>query len=71
MGEYRLLMGWAVECTRHILPLLKGKIDGRITAALQTGENWKKGTVKTGAAMTVSLEAHAVAKKRTTRCHRR
>ncbi|MFD2161523.1 putative immunity protein [Paradesertivirga mongoliensis] len=60
--NHRRLMGWARECARRVLPLIK-TVDSRLIYALQVAEHWEKNKVPTGVAMKASLAAHAVARE--------
>lgn len=61
--EHQLLILWGKACADHILPLWGGHPDPRLTAALETAQEWAEGKVRTGAAMKASLAAHAVARE--------
>ncbi len=60
--HHRLLIRWARECTRHVVPLLAGTVDSRITHALLIAKEWEMGRAATGDAMKASVEAHAAAR---------
>jgi hypothetical protein len=59
--RHYLLMRWACDCAKHILPLFGRKIDGRLKNALSVAEEWRKGKASVGEARKASLGAIAVA----------
>ncbi len=61
--NHHKLIKWARECSEHVLPLIYGDIDKRLTFALFVAKEWEKGIVPTGVAMKASLDAHAVARE--------
>lgn len=61
--QHRLLMLWACDCAEHVLPLIGGKIDERLTAALIIGRKWAEGNASVGDARKASVEAHAFARE--------
>jgi hypothetical protein len=61
--HHRLLIRWARECTGHVMPLIQGTIDNRITHALLIAEEWEMGRATTGDAMKSSVGAHAAARE--------
>jgi hypothetical protein len=62
MEHHRLLIRWARQCTGHVIPLIEGAIDYRITHALLIAEEWETGRATTGDAMKASVDAHAAAR---------
>jgi hypothetical protein len=61
--HHRLLIRWARLCTGHVIPLIEGTIDNRITHALLIAEEWETGRATTGDAMKASVDAHAAARE--------
>ncbi|MEI7597385.1 MAG: putative immunity protein [Bacteroidota bacterium] len=61
LTEHRLLMKWAVDCVKHIFPLIEEDIDQRLNDALRVAKEWENGGVKVGDARKASLAAIAVA----------
>ena len=61
LKEHRLLMKWAIDCSRHILPLVEEDIDQRLNDALIVAKQWENGDGKVGDARKASLAAIAVA----------
>jgi hypothetical protein len=61
--HHRLLMIWACECVEHVLPLVDGILDNRLTFALIVGRNWAAGNASVGEARKASVEAHALARE--------
>ena len=57
------LMQWACDCVEHVLPLICGRIDPRLTRALQTARSWKRGNASVGDARKAAVEAIAVARE--------
>lgn len=45
LEHHRLLIDWARKCVLHVLPLLEGAVDERLTLALETAEAWGQGKV--------------------------
>ncbi len=64
-AHHRLLMGWAVQCSEHVLPLLGGNIDGRLLHALSVGREWERGGASVGEARKAAVGAIAVANEST------
>ena len=62
-NTHKKLIRWARLCSEHIMPLLKGKPDPRLSIALQTAKDWEQEKASTGAAMKASLAAHAAARE--------
>ncbi|NPV92386.1 MAG: hypothetical protein HPY50_16600 [Firmicutes bacterium] len=60
--NHHRLIRWARECSEHVLPLIGGNIDARLTHALFIAEEWENGNVPTGHAMKASLGAHTAAR---------
>jgi len=56
-------MIWACVCTEHVLPLLGGTFDERLTNALMIARQWAEGNTTVGEAMKASVVAHAVARE--------
>ena len=52
----KLLMKWAIDCVVHLLPLLNNNINEKINNALNIGNNWIIGNVKTGDVINCSRE---------------
>jgi hypothetical protein len=63
-NHYRLIR-WARECSEHVLPLLRDKIDSRLIHALFVAEEWENGRATVGAARNASVAAHAAAREST------
>jgi hypothetical protein len=63
--QHRQLMKWAIECSKHVLPLCGKEADERLLYALRTGEDWRLGKAPVGQAQKASLGAHAVAREQT------
>jgi hypothetical protein len=61
--HHRQLMIWACVCTEHVLPLLGGIIDERLTNALKIARGWANRNETVGEAMKASIGAHAVARE--------
>ncbi len=56
-------MNWAIDCVEHVLLLVPGRMpDQRLTHAIHVAKEWKKGNLKTGAAMQAAYGAHAAAR---------
>ncbi|MGL4610987.1 MAG: putative immunity protein [Trueperaceae bacterium] len=58
-----LLMRWACNCAKHVLPLLEDNIDERLTDALKTAKAWEKGKASVGDAQKAAWKAHTVARE--------
>jgi hypothetical protein len=56
-------MLWACDCAEHVLPLIGGKIDERLTDALIIGRKWAGGNASVGDARKASVVAHAYARE--------
>jgi len=54
--QQRLLMKWSMNCVNHLLPLLNNNINEYIIKAMDIGNNWIIGKVKTGSAIKISRE---------------
>jgi hypothetical protein len=63
--EHCLLIKWACDCAKHVLPLFGEQIDERLTNALKVANEWKLGKATVGAAKNASLDAIAVANEST------
>jgi hypothetical protein len=56
VNEQKQLMKWALECVNHLLPLLNGSINDKITNAITAGNNWITGKATTGDAIKSARE---------------
>ncbi|MBN1803488.1 MAG: hypothetical protein JW891_18405 [Candidatus Lokiarchaeota archaeon] len=63
LEQHHQLMRWAIQCTEHVLPLLKDNIDDRLANALTIAKAWEKGKASVGDARKASIEAHTVARE--------
>jgi hypothetical protein len=54
--QQKQLMKWALDCVKHLLPLLNNNINEKIIEALNIGNNWINGSAKTGDAIKISRE---------------
>ena len=54
--QQKLLMKWAFDCVNHLLPLLNNNINEYIINAIDIGDNWIIGKVKTGSTIKISME---------------
>ncbi len=63
--HHQQLMIWACACIEHVLPLLGGTIDERLTNAILIAKEWAEGNTTVGDAMKASVGAHAVARELT------
>ena len=61
--QHRQLMRWAIDCAGHVLHLFGKDTDERLTHALEVGEEWISGNVKTGVVQKASVAAHAAARE--------
>jgi hypothetical protein len=61
--NHRKLIRWARECSEHVVSLVGGIIDRRLSHALLVAEEWEKGQTPTGSAMMASRNAHAAARE--------
>jgi hypothetical protein len=61
--HHRLLMRWACDCAEHVLLLLEGNVDERLSDALKTASAWEKGEASVGDAQKAARKAHAVARE--------
>jgi hypothetical protein len=61
--NHRQLIRWARLCTLHAIARCQWEADLRVISALATADEWEKGKVKTGQAMTASLLAHSAARE--------
>lgn len=59
--NHRLLMKWAQDCARHVLPLLGKQINEGLSNALIIARKWETGKATVGDARNASLDAIAVA----------
>jgi hypothetical protein len=57
------LMLWACRCAEHVLPLLGGNVDARLTEALRVARAWADGKATVGDARRASVAAHAAARE--------
>jgi hypothetical protein len=60
--HHRLLMKWAHDCAKHVLPLLGDEIDERLIEALRVAVAWERGEASVGEARVTSVNAHAAAR---------
>ncbi|HEX8517598.1 MAG TPA: hypothetical protein VF868_15480 [Bacteroidia bacterium] len=60
--EHRKLMGWAIECAEHVLPLIDTEADNRLIYALEVAKEWENDKISTGIAMKASSGAHEAAR---------
>ena len=56
IDQQKQLMKWALECVNHLLPLLNGSINEKITNAITVGNNWITGKATTGDAIKSARE---------------
>jgi hypothetical protein len=63
--QHRQLMKWAIDCSKHVLPLFGKTVDERLLYALRIGEDWRLGKASVGQAQKASLGAHAAAREQT------
>ncbi len=61
--QHLQLAKWAVNCAGHVLPLLDGNVDPRLSHALDTAEAWMQGKASVGDARKASVDSHAVARE--------
>ncbi len=61
--QHYQLMHWACDCAKHVLPLIGGDVDRRLTDALTVAEAWSQGKASVGDARKASVGAHAVARE--------
>ena len=59
------LIGWAISCSEHVLPLFEGTIDMQLNHAIAVAKEWGKGKCSTGEAIKSSREVHALARNLT------
>jgi len=57
------LMLWACDCAEHLLSLIKGERDERLSGALEVGRAWTQGKATVGDARKASVAAHALARE--------
>jgi hypothetical protein len=57
------LMRWARICAENVLPLLKGRIDDRLSDALSVASKWEKGQATVGEARKASVECLKLARE--------
>ena len=63
--QHRLLMKWACDCAKHVLPLFGKKTDERLITALNVAKKWRQGKASVGDARKASLGAIAAANEAT------
>jgi hypothetical protein len=63
--HHRLLIRWAMDCSKNVLSLIDEPLDQRLVNALYVAEKWEKGNTRTGEAMKASVGAHQVAREST------
>jgi hypothetical protein len=61
--DHRKLMGWAIGCVEHVLPLTNHPIDEILSDGLKVAESWQQGIATTGDAMKASRAVHRLAKE--------
>ena len=61
--NHHKLMKWARVCSEHVLSLIDGNIDPRLTNALQVAKAWENGQATVGDARKASIAAHATARE--------
>ncbi len=61
--NHKKLIGWARECSEHVLSLFGEQMDERLIEALFVAREWENGNVATSVAMKASLSAHAAARE--------
>lgn len=61
--DHRALMGWALRCTEHALPLASGEIPDLYLEALIVARQWMEGVASTYDAMRASRAVHALARQ--------
>jgi hypothetical protein len=54
--KQKILMKWAIHCVVHLFPLLNNNINEKIIEAINIGNNWIIGQVKTGEAIKTARE---------------
>jgi len=59
------LIGWAISCSEHVLPMFGDTVDKQLTHAIVVAKEWEKGKCTTGEAIKSAREVHALAKKLT------
>jgi len=59
------IIGWAISCSEHVLPLFDGHIDVKLNHAIVVAKEWEKGKCTTGEAIKSSRDVHALAKQLT------
>ena len=63
LENHQKLMGWAIACINHVLPLAGNYVlDERLSHALHVAKEWQNGNLKTGHAMKAAHGAHAAAR---------
>ena len=60
--RHQQLMGWAVDCAEHVLPII-AEGDDRLQEILETARAWARGEVPVGNAQKASVQAHALARE--------
>jgi hypothetical protein len=55
------LIGWACDCSQHVLHLFGERIDARLQHALDVARLWKQGNASVGDARRASIDAIRVA----------
>ena len=63
--QHRQLMIWGCACAEHVLPLLEGELDPRLSKALVIAKAWAQGKATVGEARTASVACHAFAREST------
>ena len=61
--DHKALMGWALACTYHVLPRALAELDEVLAEALLVAQAWMEGKTTTGACITASRRAHAIARQ--------
>ncbi|HNR65575.1 MAG TPA: hypothetical protein PKJ95_04700 [Atribacterota bacterium] len=61
--QHRKIIKWASICSKHVLSLVKGNIDQRLTLALFVAKEWEEGKIATGEARKASVNAHTIARE--------
>jgi hypothetical protein len=60
--QQKQLMKWAINCVKHLLPLLNNNINDKITDAINIGNEWINEKAKTVKAMNKSREINKYVK---------
>ena len=61
--NHHKLIGWARECSEHVLSLVIDDVDKRLVHALNVAKEWENGNAKVGEVMKASVSAHAAARE--------